>query len=127
MKFYKKDEWQHYLKEQIPQKYGGYAVVSYEGQTELLYFAKHNLDGDIWFLEAPNDLRRIKIEEGEDTLAYEERGYVLQDGYAYDIDSPQCAPFLPDEIEIVTIVGSSEEEALTYLLAHDYKDAKWKN
>lgn len=127
MKFQTKDEWQNYLKKQIPQKYGGYAAVSYEGQTELLYFAKHNLDGEVWFLESPNDLRRIKVDENEDPTHLEERGYVLRDGYAYDIDSPQCAPFLPDEIEITEIIGSSEEEALTYLLAHDYKDAKWKN
>lgn len=127
MKFKTKEEWQSYLKTQFTGSYGGYAVVKAEEKIELLYFAKHSFEGEPWFLEAPNYLRRIKIENGDNIKDFEDYGYLILDGYAYEIDTPQCSPFLPDEIEILEIIGGSEGKALDYLLKYDYKDAVWKN
>lgn len=127
MKFQHKDQWQHYLLQHLNGSHGGYAVASYNGKTQLLYFAKHHHEGTPWLLEAPNELRRFPLEKDEDVTPWLERGYLIKDHYAYDIDSPQCAPFLPDEIEVLEVIGSSEGKALDYLLKYDYKDAKWKN
>lgn len=127
MKFQTKIEWQNYLLENITSSYGGYAVVRQNGKNELLYFAKHTYEGEPWLLEAPNMLRRYKINNTEDRDSYIEHGFQILDDYAYDIDSPQCAPFLPEELEIIEVIGSSEGKALDYLLKYDYKDANWKS
>lgn len=127
MKFQTKKEWQEYLITQIKKSNGGYAVVKYEEKPELLYFAKHNYKGELWVLEAPNFLRRFKITSEEDKKQWVEDGYLIKNDYAYEIETPQCSPFLPEEIEILEVIGSSEGKALDYLLKYDYKDTKWQD
>ena len=42
-----------------------------------------------------------------------------KDGWHYDIDVPQCSPFLPDKVKIIDVF--SEKECLDWLLEH----TKW--
>lgn len=116
MKFDNKNEWEKYLLGKFTNCVsGGYAVVKFNGKTELLYFSKHTYKGEPWLLEAPNFLHKINV-EGKNTKDYEEHGYIIRNNYAYEIDTPQTSPFLPEELEILEVIGESENKALDYLL-----------
>lgn len=65
-------------------------------------------------------LRRYLLENKEVKNQFIEQGYLIKNNYAYDIDCPQTAPFLPNEIEILEIIGHSEGKALDYLLKYHY-------
>lgn len=124
MKFKTKEDWQKYLKENL-RNHGGYAVVKHENTKELIYFARHtdlSYEGQVWFLESPTYLRQYKAENPDIKQQFIDSGYLVRNQYAYDIDCPQTPPFLPNDIEILEIIGRSEGKALDYLLKYDYKD-----
>ena len=113
----------------LKEKQGGYFVVQHKGEPELIWFTKHaqfNADGSDWYLEAPNYMRRFKINRKEDITSYEEMGYVIRDGYAYEVDTPQVSPFLPEKL-LIEFLGFKEEDAVNWLLEHTYADKKWDN
>ena len=115
-----------------------YALVKYEDKTEVVYFVRNYNDDKPWFLESPcyictehefdsnddNDnlekwcleLADELLEPDADRKEYYEKymkplivGHVL-----YDIDCPQVSPYLPREVEDITLI--TERECLFYLL-----------
>ena len=96
-----------------------YYMVTWEGHTEPLYFMPY---GDTYF-ESPLEVRRYQMTE-QDLWEYVKEHYIkkywdesferekknLIDGYWYEVDCPQCSPFLPFEIDDVYPI--SEEEYL---------------
>ena len=111
---------------------GSYALVTYDNHTESIWitrFANWDEDGD-WFLEAPNDLHRYEFKDNSESIIrdfvkeqyeeeYTEEGVkyiksMIRDGWLYEIDSPQVAPFLPEKLDDLTLI--SEEECLEWLL-----------
>jgi hypothetical protein len=125
-----KIELEMFLKENITNGRGSYFIVMYNNHTELLWFTKYEKfceDGSDWFLEAPNYIRRVKVETKKDKSSYKRYGYVIKnDGYAYEIDTPQVAPFLPEEIEI-EYLSYKEKDAVDWMLEHTYTNYEWKN
>lgn len=109
---------------------GGYFVTVHEGETALLWFKQFKNwrdDGSDWYLEAPCYLRRIKIDHHDDEVYYPSIGYVLKDdGYAYEVDAPQVAPFLPEAVEM-EYIGESQEVAVDWLLENTYASHQWRN
>lgn len=92
-------------------------MVTWEKHTEPLHFMFYNGA----YFETPVEVRRIPMtEEGlreyvhEQYLeeywdsAFEEEKSRLIDGYLYDIDYPQCLPFLPSEIEDICPITERE-------------------
>ena len=94
-----------------------YYMVTWDGHTEPLYFMHY---GSTYF-ESPLEGRRYPMNE-QDLWEYVKDQYLekyweesfeqekknLIDGFWYEIDCPQCSPFLPFEIE--SIYPISEEE-----------------
>jgi len=122
-------ELEAFLGSYLKDKQGGYFVVQHGEHHELLWFTKHahfNKDGSDWYLEAPNYMSRLKINRKEDITSYEEMGYVIRDGYAYEVDTPQVSPFLPEKL-LIEFLGFKEEDAVNWLLEHTYADKKWDN
>lgn len=116
-----------YFNEQIKGD-GAYFNVKYaEGYTDFIWmkkFERWNDDGSNWYLEAPNHLVRYDLtgvslepyydeEEDETYIPFEH--CLIIGNFAYEIDSPQTAPFLPEvfEIEFVTDI---ENEAVNYMI-----------
>lgn len=112
---------------------GEYALVTYEGITQPIYFAKHKFEGKDWFLEHPCELYKIahiekpieefaleyaeSILEDDDNISYYIEAYIkpmIVDYILYEIESFQCSPFLPKEVDKIEIV--SERECLLYML-----------
>lgn len=122
-----KKEREEYLGKNIKER-GAYFLVKYEGETELLYFVKYEKwreDGSDWYLEAPCDIRRKKVLHHDDEVYYQSIGHVIKDdGYAYELDCPQVAPFLPEQVEI-EYVGDDEETAVNWILANQV--LTWRN
>lgn len=118
MRFFKKKEWKDYLLDQFKDVVcGGYAVIDAGDGPELLYFSKHLYEGNPWLLESPTGYRKIEILCKEYERDYEALGYILRGPYGYEVDCPQVPPFLPDEVDILAVLGEDEEKALDYLLA----------
>lgn len=100
-----------------------YFLVRHNGREEMVYFTHFE---DTWF-ESPCCLHQCQLTEQElreyveetyikeawdDAFAYEKT--LLVDGVHYEIDNPQCAPWLDKDIEIVKMV--SEVECLQWLI-----------
>lgn len=96
---------------------GDYYMVTWNGHTEPLHFIFH----DGVYFETPIEVRRSPMTEDglreyvhEQYLeeywdsAFEEEKNRLIDGYLYDIDYPQCLPFLPSEIENIYPITEGE-------------------
>lgn len=105
-----------------------YFLMEFDNHVEPIYFLHYE---DSWF-ESPCELHRFPLKDDEvieyvkemyqtDDLskAYEYEKILQKDGWHYDIDVPQCVPFLPNEVKIIKVF--SEEECLEWLLKH----AKW--
>jgi hypothetical protein len=116
------EERMKYLRDRID--FGAYTLVKYNDIEELLYFVDHSMtidNGEPWFLEAPCYLVDYGfIEDYESRLAHD-MGLIKYCGKFYEIESPQIAPFLPDEIEINLI---SCEEALGYMVDKNNRENK---
>lgn len=122
---------------------GCYALVSYNGKKEAIWFSNFcnlNKDGEVFFLESPCELDKIcevglNIDEfckeymkGIDlmegaTEGESEKDYIenfvkpmIVDGFLYEIENFQVAPYLPDEVESIEII--TERECLEWLLSN---------
>jgi len=136
MKINNEQELQKYLDCHI--KYiGSYALVTYNNHTEVIWIAKHSNhreDGRNWYLEAPcnilkydfrnsndQDIRKYVEEIYEEDYIEEGVKYVksmIRDGWLYEIDSPQTAPFLPEVLDDLTLI--SEEYCLEWMLSNGH-------
>ena len=123
---------QSFLKNQLINT-GAYALVSYNGTTEAIYFQKIlDAENGDWFLESPCQLIKIaNVEEPVDIFAknyidgkFEEgvnsQDYIntyikpmIIDGVFYE--NFQCAPYLPKEVDNIKII--TERECLIFLLS----------
>lgn len=122
-------EKEHYFTEQI-KKDGAYFNVKYpSGETEFIWvkqFKNWNEDGSSWHLEAPNCLMKydnISLEpyyDEEEDETYESPFIhcYIEGNVAYEIDSPQTSPFLPEEFEI-EFVTDEEIEAVKYMIERE--------
>lgn len=105
-----------------------YFLVTFDGHTEPIYFTSYE---DVYF-ESPCELHRFPMKEDEIeeyvkemydkqylkvSLEYEK---TMQRGdWHYDIDVPQCTPFLPEQLDDIKMI--SESECLDWILDH----CKW--
>lgn len=93
-----------------------YFLVEFDNHIEPIYFTQFE---DVWF-ESPCEIYRLPIKDDEvmdfaKEVYYEdswEDGYEyektkIKDGWLYDIDCPQCSPFLPDEVRIIGMFSDS--------------------
>lgn len=100
-----------------------YFLITYNGHTEAIYFSNYK---GAW-LESPCILRGFPLEDNklreyiEEIYiekswneAYQYESKFQKNNYHYEIDNPQCAPFLPEDIEIVKVM--SEKECLEWLI-----------
>lgn len=116
MKFKSRNEWEKYLLEKFSNcTSGGYAVVNYDGNNELVYFSRYTHENEPWLLEAPNYLQTIDI-QNENPKDFEDHGYIVRNNKAYEIITPQVSPFLPEKLEILEVIGENESNALDYML-----------
>lgn len=94
-----------------------YFLVEYEGKKEIVYFTHFQ---DVYF-ESPITLMSYEMsieelkkyvkdtymeESYEDALAYELTLY--RNGKLYEIDCPQCSPWLPDKIDNIEMLSESQ-------------------
>lgn len=137
MRINSKKELQKFLEANYP-KEGTYAIVTYgNNKEESIWFSVYeNWTTDEngtpmnWYLEAPNVLFRTELTEPyeECLLDYAEELYenvdekilgylneMVVDGYLYEIDSMQTAPFLPEAFDIQLV---TERECLEWMLNH---------
>ena len=100
-----------------------YFLVEFGGRVEPIYFTHFE---DVWFA-SPCELRQYPVKEdllGEYVKemylikswddAYEFEKNMQRGDYHYEIDCPQCAPFLPDKIKIMDTF--SDSKCLDWLL-----------
>lgn len=113
------------LHRHIEENPSDYYMVTWNNHTEPLYFMPY---GDTFF-ESPLEVRRYPMDEQE-LWEYVKEQYLekyweesfekekknLIDGYWYEIDCPQCSPFLPFEIDSVYPI--SEEEYIKQVAAN---------
>lgn len=100
-----------------------YFLISYDEHTEAIHFMHYE---DSWF-ESPCMLRGFPLDD--DKLreyieeqyiekswdeAYKYESVFQKDNYHFEIDNPQCFPFLPEKVEIIKVM--SEEECLEWLI-----------
>ena len=125
-----------YLKEHMPEdSIGQYAIVSYDGEEDLIYFAHIILESGEVFTESPCTLYKIadvkedidvfcknyvkdvlELEDGTDEDDYIKK-YIkpmIVNGVFYEIENFQCLPFLPKEVENIKFI--TEKECLEELL-----------
>lgn len=138
MKINNKEELYQFLKLNISE-IGSYALVTYNNETEAIWITRYENfnDGDDWFLESPcelhkhepcqNELKDMSDEQIKNlcTLFYEERysssnlnnvtGMVK--GTRYSIDNPQVAPYLPYELDDLTLI--SEDYCINWLIKQE--------
>lgn len=130
MKFNSKVEWQQFLINKLDDFSGIYGLVRHSDIEEIIYFRKFRFDGDTFILEFPNYLRayeniteeHLKPYYDEEENEWHESTFkymTIIDTTAYEIDSPQTSPFLPDEIEIVKFYTEDEEEEVVKQLIHN--------
>lgn len=116
---------------------GEYALVSYNGVIEATWFTKYKdgIDNKPWFLESPCELHKIckvekpivtfckeyleeciEIEDGESEEDYIENFIkpMIVDGWFYEINNYQTAPYLPKEVETIEII--TERKCLEWLI-----------
>ena len=100
-----------------------YFLIEFDEYIEPIYFTRFE---DVWF-ESPCELHKYPLEDdkvqeyvdyfyfGESfEYAYEYEKTMQRNGWHYDIDCPQCSPFLPDRIKIIDVF--SDSKCLTWLL-----------
>lgn len=103
-----------------------YFLVEYDRYREPIYFTPFE---DVWFgvpcycnefsLEDDELIGYVKELYEEDSWqdAYEYEKIMQRNGCHYDIDCPQCSPFLPDKIKILDVF--SDSKCLDWLLEHE--------
>ena len=104
---------------------GVYFLIEFDNHIEPIYFTHFE---DVWFA-SPCDLHEYPIDDdmvGEYVKelyfvndwadAYEYEKTMQRDGWHYEINCPQCSPFLPDRIKIIDIF--SDSKCLDWLLSH---------
>ena len=110
-----------------------YFLVKYGKTIEPIYFTPYE---DVWF-ESPCEVRGFPMKDDEVMKyvrtqygskywkeAHEFETLMQKDGTHYDIDCPQCSPFLPEKVEIIKPL--SERECLEWILENWAKDKKDK-
>lgn len=114
---------------------GTYALVTYNGKTEAIWFARLNNGKDLWYLESDCSLYRIcdvnkniddfckkymedniDLEEGENIEDYINLFVkpMIVENVFYEIINFQTPPFLPKEVDDIKLV--SERECLLFIL-----------
>lgn len=99
-----------------------YFLVEFDNHIEPIYFTDFE-DGWIaypcYLHEYPLEdnvveeyVKNMYLESWEDAYEYEKT--MQRNGYHYEIDCPQCSPFLPDKIKIIDIF--SDIGCLNWLL-----------
>lgn len=119
MKIHNRQELYEYLRKEGSQYY----LIKFDDHIEPIYFFPY--EGS--YFESPCVLSRfpMKEDELEDYVheLYDEKYYehglayekTMQIGdMHYDLDCPQCTPFLPDELEIIKPM--TEEECLHWII-----------
>lgn len=132
IKIQNEQEKERYFNEQIKKDGAHFSVKYPTGEKEFIWvkkFTNWNSDGSNWYLESPNCLVRYNI-EGESLEPYydEEEGETytpfehcyIDGNYAYEIDSMQTSPFLPNEFEI-EFITDTEIEAIQYMIKLEKK------
>jgi len=121
MKINSKEERQKYLEENIGDDIGSYALVTYDNHIESIWIANmgnsFSDDGKNWYLESPNQLYTSEIDDKQTRSYYNDCGFIIRENKAYEINSWQTAPFLPDVIDDLTLI--SEKECLNWLIEQD--------
>ena len=105
-----------------------YFLMEFNNHIEPIYCMHFR---DSWF-ESPCELHKFPLKDDEVieyvkemyqtdylSVAYQYEKIFQKDGWHYDIDVPQCSPFLPDKVKIIDVF--SEKECLDWLLEH----TKW--
>lgn len=100
-----------------------YFLIEFDNHIEPIYFTHFE---DVWFA-SPCDLHKYpleddKVKEYVDYLyfdesfefAYEYEKTMQRNGWHYEIDCPQCSPFLPDRIIVRDVF--SDSKCLDWLL-----------
>lgn len=128
------------LKNIYEDEVGCYALVSYNGTVEAIWFSNfcNLIDEEVFFLESPCELYKIS-EVGDDvdkfckeymkeldfldgaTEKNTERYYIenfvkpmIHNGWFYEINNFQTDPYLPKEVDDIKLI--SERECLMWLL-----------
>jgi hypothetical protein len=132
IKIRSEQEKERYFNEQIKED-GAYFNVKYQsGEKEFIWvkkFENWTSDGSNWYLESPNQLMKYDIkgislepyydEEEKETYTPFEHCYI-EENTAYEINSWQTSPFLPEEFEI-EFVTDDESEAIKYMIKSEKK------
>lgn len=100
-----------------------YFLVEFDGHVEPIYFI--SFEG-AWF-ESPCELFKISLNDNELEhyirslyysdywgIGYEYEKNMQRNGWHYEIDCPQCFPFLPEKIKIIDVF--SDIGCLNWLL-----------
>lgn len=106
-----------------------YFLVAFDNNEYPIYFSHFR---NMWFA-APCELYYFKLPDNElmnyvkqmyekDSIkeAYEYEKIFQRNGIHYEINCPQCAPFLPEEVAILDVF--SEEECLDWFLENTKKE-----
>lgn len=113
--------------------FGTYALVTYDNNTEPIWFTKYSFSEGDWFLESPCELYKIAeitkpvnkfareyvaeiLEEDENVEDYINK-YIkpmIVDGVLYEIENFQCSPYLPKCVDEIKLI--SERECLKFML-----------
>lgn len=127
IKIRNEQEKERYFDEQIKGD-GAYFNVKYpSGDMEFIWvkkFRNWRADGSNWHLESPNQLMKHDItnvslepyfdEEENETYIPFEHCYI-EGNTAYEINSWQTSPFLPEEFE-VQFVTDNETDAIKFMI-----------
>lgn len=118
MKINNKEELQNFLELNI-KNIGSYALVTYNNHTQPIWIAKYENwkeDGSDWFLESPCEIYSFNydLSNKEHLECIKEYGFIIKNNSVYEIVSPQVAPFLPNELDDLTLI--SEEYCLDWIL-----------
>ena len=137
MKINNKKELDKFLKLNIPE-IGSYALVSYDNKAEAIWITRYKdfNGGDDWFLESPCELHKHETSQNElkDMPDEEIRNLcklLYGESYSsldlndittcmakgtccYSIDNPQVAPYLPCELDDLTLI--SEDYCIDWLI-----------
>lgn len=99
-----------------------------DSNVEFVYFSRQKDESGDWFLESPcHPIKIMEVEGDVDTFCnnYIETVYILEngtnkesfindyikpmiiDGWLYEIDTPQCSPYIGEEVHDIQIVSAS--------------------
>ena len=100
-------------------------LTEFDGVIEPLYFSPYE---DVWF-ETTCDFFRFPLAddlvmdyvkgtyfEADWALAYAYEALLQKEGWHYEIENFQCAPFLPENIKILKVL--TERECFEWLFEH---------